>query len=247
MKGLIFALQFLTIIPIKTKKSIEESNIPQSIIFFPLVGLLLGLVLVSANTLCIHLSLNRFLTDAILITSLIILTGGLHLDGLADTVDALSSNKNRAEMLKIMRDSTIGTMGALSLIVVILLKLSLLYSINPKFVNISLFLMCVLSRYSLVFPMFLFPYARQEGKARAFIDGSNLKKFILTGLIALACSILFLDLKGIIPFILVMIFAFLIGKHISSKINGITGDTLGAINELTEVLVLFIIFFLGRS
>lgn len=247
MRSFLLALQFLTIIPITNKKVIENDKLSFATIYFPLVGLVLGLILVGINHLLSSLYLEQLLINVILIVSLIILTGGLHLDGLADTFDALSSRKDKPEMLKIMRDSHIGTMGVLSLIIIILIKLSVLFSLNVAIKNVSLIMMCVLSRYSLVFSMFLFPYARQEGKAKVFIEGMNLKIILLATIITLICSIILLKLKGLIVFILAVFFAFLLGKFITKKIGGVTGDILGAINELAEVFILLTILVLWRA
>ena len=231
MRGFFLALRFLTIIPTGNKKAADEDKLSKATIYFPLVGLLLGLILVGANKFFSNILLEQFFTNIILVILLIVLTGGLHLDGLADTFDALLSRKNKSEMLKIMRDSHIGTMGVLGLITIILIKLSFLSSLDSKIINNSLILMCLLSRYSLVLSIFLFPYAREEGKAKAFIEGMNLKVFSLATLVTLICSALFLGLKGLIVFIMVGTFVILLGKFIAHKIGVMTGDTLGDINE----------------
>ncbi|MBU4140706.1 MAG: adenosylcobinamide-GDP ribazoletransferase [Candidatus Omnitrophica bacterium] len=246
MRKFLIALQFLTSIPVRTKSAMDKNKLAGAAVYFPLVGLLLGLILATANKLLYVLGLEELLANTLLVTLLIILTAGLHLDGLADTFDALLSRKARPEMLKIMRDSRIGTMGVLSLICIILLKLSLLCALDLKMMNVSLILMCLLSRYSLVLSMFSFPYVREEGKAKVFIEGMNTKIFSLATAITLFCVLVLLGLKGLIPFIMVMLFTILTGKFIAKKIGGITGDTLGAINELTEVFVLLNMLILTR-
>jgi adenosylcobinamide-GDP ribazoletransferase len=246
MKSFLFALKFLTIIPIRSKFEIDENKFPQSTIYFPLIGLLLGLILVVANRLLLTFALGQSLISVILVVLLIILTGGLHLDGLADTFDAFGSRKDRMKMLEIMRDSRIGTMGVLSLISIILIKASFLSALEPYVFNLSLILMCVLSRYALVFSMYLFPYAREEGKAKIFTEGINFKTFSLATALSLLCAIFFWGLKGLIVFIVVMAFVFLVSKFITHKIGGVTGDTLGAINELAEPFVLLNILILSK-
>lgn len=247
VKGFLLALQFLTIIPIGTKKAVDKNRLSLCTVYFPIIGLVLGLILAGVNSLLALIPLEEFLTNVILLTLLIILTGGLHLDGLADTFDALSSRKNKSQMLEIMRDSSIGTMGVLSLICTILVKLSLLFPLGPEVKKASLISMCLLGRYALVFSMFIFSYAREEGKAKVFMEGMNLKIFSLATVISLLCSIILLRLAGLIIFIMVVIFTFLMGRFIANKIGGMTGDTLGAINELTEVFVLLNIFVLTKA
>lgn len=246
MKSFLSALQFLTIIPIKIK-NMKESYLSRSLIYFPIIGLILGLILVSINKLLLlFLNFTEFSLSIILVVSLIILTGGIHLDGLSDTFDALLSRKNKEEMLKIMRDSHIGVMGVLSIISVLLLKISFLYSISVSLKSVSLILMCLLSRWGMVFSMYLFPYAREEGKAKVFIAGINLKIFILSSLITLIYTFFIWNIKGLIVLIIIIIFICIFTRTINKKIGGITGDTLGAINELTEVIVLLSVCLLER-
>jgi adenosylcobinamide-GDP ribazoletransferase len=246
MKHFLIALQFLTVIPVKTK-DISEGKLSWSMVYFPIIGLLLGLILVGINNLLLFLNFEQFVTNVILVISLIILTGGLHLDGLADTMDALLSRKDKEEMLKIMRDSHIGVMGVLSLFCIILLKIAFLSSIDASLKIITLLLMCTLSKWSLVLSMSLFPYAREEGKAKIFMQDINHKIFSLATIIAVVPVILVWQLKGLLIFIITAISACIINKFISNKINGLTGDTLGAVNEFIEVIILFCMCVLGRS
>ena len=246
MKGFLYALQFLTIFPPAAKSVVDKSKLSRSTLYFPLIGLFLGLILVATNNLLSLIPLEQFLINVILVTLLIILTGALHLDGLADTFDALFSRKSRPEMLKIMRDSHLGTMGVSSLICIILLKLSLLGSLRAEVMNVSLISMCLLGRYSLVLAMFSFPYAREEGKAKVFIEAMNLKVFSLASAISLFCALGLLGLKGLIIFMAIVFFTIFMGKFMVKKIGGVTGDSLGAINELTEIFVLFNILILTR-
>ncbi len=241
IKRFLLALQFLTIIPLKFQ-FVKEKEIQESVIYFPLVGLFLGLILTAVGYSLSFINFTPILLNVILVILIIILTGGLHLDGLADTFDAFLSRKNKEEMLKIMQDSRIGTMGVLAIISIVLLKIALFYSINTPLKPQVLLLMCVLSRWSLVWAMFLFNYARREGKAKVFIQGMNLKIFILSTVIALACALTIWQIKGLVIMIIVALAAYLTGKSVSDKIGGITGDTLGAMSELTEIVILLSIY-----
>lgn len=245
MKHLLSALRFLTVIPLKAAAG-ESGRLAGSMIYFPVVGLLLGIFLSGADSLLVLLSFNDLVVNIILVVLLIIMTGGLHLDGLADTFDALMSGKDREGMLEVMRDPRIGTMGYLSIISVLLLKIGLLASVSQTAKTASLVSMCVLSRWSLVFSMFLFPYARREGKAKAFIDGVDKKKFTLASAITLALAIMLLKLNGLLVFGLVALCAYGFGRIMRKNIGGITGDSLGAICELAEVITLFGICVLWR-
>lgn len=245
MRRLIYAFQFLTILPLGTKSEISKDELAQSAVYFPVVGLVLGLILSLVNTLLLLAPIDEFLVNVILVILLIILTGGLHLDGLADTFDALLSGKDKDQMLNIMRDAHIGTMGVLSLISGVLLKWSLLCSLSLVVKNASLILICLLSRYSLVWTIFLFPYAREQGKAKVFVDGRSNRTFLLASIITLCCAIIAWWWKGLLVFITVIAFTFLLGRFITKKFGGITGDTLGATNELVEIFVLINILILS--
>ena len=216
-------------------------------LYFPVVGLLLGLVLAGINYLLLLLGFLRLSIDTILVILLVILTGGIHLDGLSDTFDAILSRKDRDEMLKIMRDSQAGVMGILSIVSAILLKISLLYSIDARLKIVSLILICTLSRWSLVFSVFLFPYARQEGKAKIFIENINSRIFIFTTLLTLFMAMAVWKIKGLLIFLTIALCAYIFGRFINKKIGGITGDTLGATNELIELIILLSVCVLERS
>lgn len=246
MKSFLSALQFLTIIPAK-KNKFEDKALSEAVIYFPAVGIILGLILWALNELLLFLSFNPFFINVLLVILLIILTGALHLDGLADTFDALLSRKSKEEMLTIMRDSHIGTIGVLSLISAILLKVSLLSLLIQPLKATALVLMCALSRWSLVLAMYLFPYARKDGKAKVFFENINFKLLFLPTIILLGPLIILYQAKGLILIALIALTTFLFARIVKRKIGGLTGDVLGAINEINEVFVLFMIYiFQGR-
>jgi len=239
------ALQFLTVIPVKLKEA-NEQRMADSLIYFPLVGLLLGLFLIGVNALLSFFNFPSLAMNVITVIVLMVITGGLHLDGLADTADAFLSGRPGEQMLEIMRDSRTGVMGVLSLISVILLKIILLFSISSSLEPSALILMCSLSRWSAVGAAFFFPYARQEGKAEAFIKGMNLKIFILSAIAAVFCASIAWQIRGLIVLLIVTGFSYLFGKFSTKKIGGVTGDTLGATIELTEIVTLLSVFILGN-
>ncbi|MEK6714530.1 MAG: adenosylcobinamide-GDP ribazoletransferase [Candidatus Omnitrophota bacterium] len=246
MAAFLIALQFLTIIPIKTPRA-KDDELAASCVFFPLAGLVIGLILFIADkALRSTLYASPLVSSTIVVILSALISGGLHLDGLADTFDALSVNRDRAGKLEVMRDSHIGTMGVLALINVMLLKI-LFLSETGSFIKFpALLSMCALSRWTQVFCIHGFSYARDSGKAKVFFSAMNNRIFLVAGFITLLLSILLLWLNGIYLFLAVTIFAFLLGKFFSSRFGGLTGDTLGAINEIIEVLVLFILIILNR-
>lgn len=237
MKEFLYAFQFLTIIPVHIKR-MDEKKLGRSLIFFPVVGLILGGALAGILLLSSVLKFQMISTSIIVVVTLIFLTGGIHSDGLTDTFDALLSRKGKEEMLSIMRDPHIGTMGLLSIISSILLKIAFFQSIDPDFQIQALFVMCIASRWSLVFSIYLFPYARKEGKASIFKEKITPNIYVLSTLVALASTLEIARLKGIIALAVVGIFAFFFGRFFKKHLGGMTGDTLGAVNEISEIIVL---------
>jgi len=240
MNSFLLALQFLTVVPLKIK-DVDDKKLAAAAAYFPLVGLLIGLALSGINFILSILHFPSFTLSVILVVVLIAITGGMHLDGLTDTADAFLSGKSKDEMLEIMRDPHIGVMGVLSVISVILLKISLFVSLQGPLRITALLLMCVLSRWAVILAMFFFSYARMVGKASAFFKGMNLKIFILSTIAVIICAFLIWQINGLIALLIVAAFAYLIGKFISSKIGGVTGDTLGATIELTELATLLFV------
>jgi len=246
MKNFLLAVQFLTIIPVRIRH-VNEKALAGSVVYFPLVGLLLGLVLTGANSFLSFLAFEEIFINIILVVLLIAFTGGIHLDGLADTADAFLSRRNKEEKLRIMRDSRTGAMGVLSLISITLLKIAFLSSVDLSLKPIALLLMCILARWAMVMSLFLFPYARQEGKAGTYIKGTDLKVFIFSTLIALGCAVVFWRMHGLLLLLAIATLTYVIGRFVTGKISGITGDTLGATNEIMEAAVLFSICVLERA
>ena len=245
LRYLLIALQFLTVLPIRIKSEIQKTDFGASLLYFPLVGLIIGLILSGINALLLILNFPPLAVNIILVVVLIAITGGMHLDGLSDTADAFLSGKPRDEMLAIMRDSHIGVMGVLSIASVILLKVGLLTSVAVPLKITALILSCVLSRWSSVLAIFLFPYARKDGKARVFTEGMNLKIFALSSIIVLVFAFAVWRTKGLVTLLIAAGCTYLIGKFSNRKIGGITGDILGATIELTEVIVLFVVIVGG--
>ncbi len=246
MKQLLLALQFLTIIPARAKNC-ENKDFGRSLIYFPIIGLLIALILAFALVAFQALGFRGIALSVFLVILLVIITGGLHLDGLADTSDSLYGGRNKDDILNIMRDPHIGTMGVLAIFCVLLLKISLFYSqIDPLKIK-GLFLMCLLSRWSMVMLIFSFPYARKEGKALLFFASINLKIFLAATVITGLSAFLIWQIKGLMLWALIAGCAIIIGKLTTRKIEGITGDVLGAANEIIEVLCLFFIYALGMQ
>ncbi len=232
MNNLLAALQFMSIIPIR--KNFEEDNIGKSLIFFPIVGLIIGGI--SAGVLYLfHLVCEDPIILSFFAVSLLgIFSGGLHLDGVSDSADGLMSARTPERMLEIMRDSRIGAMGVLALLFVLGLKFVSFRAMPFDTLLRSLIVIPVLSRSFISFSFSLFPYARSQGMASLFIKYNG----VLTLLCAATISVLALVLAFGIHSYLVLITAAIVfvafQLFLIKKIGGITGDTTGATVELVE-------------
>ncbi len=234
IKGLILSLQFFTRIPININVDFNEKNIRWSIFFLPLVGAIIGAIggLVYYVLSPYNNQLASFLT--LLIT--IILTGGLHLDGLSDTFDGFLSNRDKERTLEIMKDSRIGAFGVLSLILLIFLKFILIGSIEN--LPLAITLSFANSRMVLSRIISYKKNARPGGLGDLF-HKSNPKSLMIVSGIIYVVILTVLDIRYFIP----LLITFLAGEYISyvsyKKIDGLTGDVYGAIIELGEAISLF--------
>lgn len=238
MKHFLIALQFLTIFPITINGELKEEDFGRSLTYFPVVGAIIGLVLVLSFFVLRFLPI--YVASALFLIISIFIYGGMHLDGFVDTCDGFYGNKPPEKILEIMKDSHVGAMGVIGIICLLIFKYSLLVSLLP-FENVwkIIFLMAVFSKFMQVAACYKTGYPRREGKAKYFV-GKTTSIQLISGLIFTAgLFILLLKIYGIIIFILSAVTILFIVKWFKSKIGGMTGDTIGAVSEISEVLILF--------
>jgi len=236
MKRFLIALQFLTILPVKIKSEVKEIDFGASLLYFPVAGLLIGLLL-SLSALSFSL-LPDLVKSAMILTLSIFITGGIHLDGFADTCDGFYGNKSVEKILEIMRDSRIGAMGVIGIASLLLLKFSLIASFPEVALWKILIVMPVFSRWSLELACHSTRYARPEGKAKYFIEYSRKRDLVIGGIFTLVVSVLLMSLKCMVLFFISLVPVLALIYYIKRKIGGMTGDTIGAVNEIAEACIL---------
>ena len=236
MRKILIALTFLTRLPAPIPKNITAEEMGKSSAFFPLVGLILGGILVGLNWLIGHIWTSHFAINIILLVGLIGLTGGLHLDGLMDTCDGIFSGRPKKRMLEIMKDSSVGAFGILAAICVLLLKLAFLNEVDDTQKWQALLLAPTFGRWSMTFAVVVFPYAREEGMGSAFADFANVKSLIWASSLLVITSVVVLQWR--VGFIMppLVLLSYILARGISSKLGGLTGDTYGAICEFMEMI-----------
>lgn len=240
MRLILIAFQFLTIIPLPIQVRWEKNDLGRSTAFFPLAGLAIGGLLVGVDCL-LSPWLPRPLSDALLIALLALITGALHLDGLADVCDGLAARGSRERFLAVMKDSQVGAVGAAGLVFCILLKWQALVAVPLELKWQALLLFPALARFGQVLTMIRARHARQEGLGASIArDVGSLP--LLAGLItALAASWLLLGLQGMIPLAALCLLTFAGRAFFQRKLGGQTGDTIGCLSELNEILALLVI------
>lgn len=252
MKRFISILQFMTRIPINIDTGFDE-EFHKTITYFPLVGLVLG-VLIYIIGLVSGIFFDSFITSIIVTLALVILTGGLHIDGLGDTFDAIYSYRDKERMLEIMKDSRLGTNSLLAIMFLILLKIGFIYSIINNNLLWTVIFMPVVARLGVIVMMYKTVTPRENGMGNLFIGKASTSMFTIailytiilmigiSKLILLAST--FEAMMLISTIIILFIFNNLFKKHIYIKIDGVTGDILGCTIELGELIYLFCIYLL---
>ena len=242
MNRFFLAWQFLTILPGWRKKgTVDPHRLGSSMACYPLVGFFLGLILWILFWVLIWM-FPRSLADGLLLLFLVLLTGALHLDGLADTLDGLAHGKTAEERLQIMKDHRVGAFGVIGLILVLGIKFLALNSLSKQMAIKGLLMALTLSRFSMVQLLYRSPYARKEGGlGLAFKEQLKKKEMIFAALVALAIPLFFLRIRGLILWGFVLLSTFLMEKFFNRKIGGVTGDVLGAGNEINETLILVMV------
>jgi len=235
MKPLLAAIRFLTIVPIPGTWGTAEEDLARSVPFFPVVGLLLG-ASAAGFAWGVSLSASPMLSAALLVVILLSFSGCLHLDGLADTADGFLSSRPREQILEIMKDSRTGTMGVAAIVCVLLVKFASLASLpGDMFWPVAL-LMPVAGRSAIVVQMAILPYARPSGLGSAFYRRPPRWSAIWAAAILAALAWGVLQWRGLIVWAACAAAALSVSAHVYRKIGGATGDTLGAVCEIVEVV-----------
>ncbi len=238
---LLAAFQFLTLLPVK--RSFTAEQVGRSSVYFPIVGLVIGLALAGMNWGLGYI-LPAAVVNVLLVLAIALFSGGLHLDGLADTMDGMAGHRATEERLAIMKDSRIGGFGAIGLALFLLIEYITLNNIPGTIKTQLLILAPVLSRWAMVNSIFVYPYARPSGLGKAFKEVVSLRHFIFATLVSLTLTGVLFRWAGLIIFAGVWLTISLMSLYFKSRLRGLTGDIYGAINEISFVIVLLIALLL---
>lgn len=247
MTGLVVAARYLTIVPLPGPAQPSPDALGRAAPWFPVIGLGLGAVLVVTERVT-ELVFPLLLAGLLTVTVWKLLTGGLHLDGLADCLDGLGG-RDAEHRLAIMRDSRIGAFGALGLILLLLLEIAAVTELPGSIRAQALLVVPVVARATPPLLARLFPAAKSEGHGAAFGAGVGALAAPIALSIALVVAIVALRVLGVVVVIVSVTSALAVTRFYVARVAGITGDVLGAaieIAELTGLLTVSAWSHLGR-
>lgn len=241
MKRLKLAIGFLTIFPLRSRDNFLPGDMGRAAGWFPFIGALLGFI-VAATTYGFQKIFPPLLAAACSTAIWIVITGGLHLDGLADSCDGLLNASNRERRLEIMKDPRLGTFGGLGLILTVMLKFVCLYSLPVNGTWVILPLAAGTSRWLLLWAGRQ-PLARPGGMGADFAEGLEKKGFFQGSFFIAILAALAIYQTGWIALVAIAIthlFAWWIFTTAKKRLGGVTGDIYGMLVELSELVILLI-------
>ena len=257
MNSFLIGLQFLTRIFVVKQSVWTEQSFGESVKFFPAVGAVLGVICAGVVGMMNFLTGGALplMTGAVVFAAMIILTGGIHCDGLMDSADGLFSGREREKILLIMKDSRAGSFGVVAMILVAALEISALTELlrlSVWWTAAAIFSAPIIGRLMMVVTIGAFPYARPDGMGKAFAKFTTRRTIffatIETFLLLLPLNII--DEKIFLCAILATVVALAVTWRFASfateKIGGVTGDIYGAVTMLAEMFALIIFLLTAR-
>ncbi|MEA4926239.1 MAG: adenosylcobinamide-GDP ribazoletransferase [Syntrophomonadaceae bacterium] len=244
MQAFLAALGFLTRIPVPLNTSDDPRTLSRSIIFFPVVGGIIG-ALTAGLYLVAGAYLPRSVMGVLLVALPLFITGGIHFDGLMDTCDGLFSGRSRERSLEIMRDSRVGSMGVMAGILNVMLRYSILVELPGAILPALLVGQAVTGRWVMTMALHFFPYARKDGLGQGFTADKRIINIALGSLLALLIIWLTTGAAGMLIALTAVVLSLLIAVWAARKLGGLTGDVYGALNEVAENI--FLLLWLAGS
>lgn len=231
------AIGFLTILPVIDNRRASEDTVAASFEWFPFVGFILGLALCGEDVILSY-AFGQVMRSVLVVLSLIVITGAVHLDGLADTADALGAGRDRERALEILRDSRIGAFGAIAIFFDLILKILALSTLAGQARYFALILAPGLARLAMVLVAHRIDYLRSDGAGSTLLANQKrswLRRYIFVLPVGFVVAAKFQGAKA-----LIIAFAISIAMRWFYRrwLGGVTGDLIGACGELVEVAVL---------
>ncbi len=233
------ALGFLTALPVPRRVA-DAAALARALIFFPLVGLLVGALLLALDLLLAPLLPNGA-RAALLLGAGIGLTRALHLDGLMDCCDGLFGGFTPERRLEVMRDSRVGAFGVLGAIVALLLRFNGLVALSDAWLVAGLLLPPTLGRWAMALAIVAYPYGRPTGLGVSFKEGASWRQVALAGILATGAAVALWWPWGALALPVAAALTAGVARFLRGRLPGLTGDCYGAINEIVEVVLLLVV------
>lgn len=239
LAGLRGAVSFLTLLPIGSGSGVEGADVGRCAVYFPLIGAAVGAA-VAISAWAASLVTPPAVAAVVAVGVGALLTGAIHIDGLADTLDGYGG-RGRARTLAIMRDHAIGSYGVVGVVVDLGLRAAVIASLLPK-PHLLFYLVAAgaLSRSAAVGLGSLLPPARVDGGHAGLLEGVGWRRAAIALLLGVGIAVLCLGWTAVLAAAAVGAGAVLWGRHCLRRLGGVTGDTLGAGSEGAELLVLLL-------
>jgi len=235
MKSFLLNVSYFTRLPVGNHIEYTDELYKKSTKWFPYVGLIIGAILLCP--LYIFPNADRGFLSVIQIILYLILSGGIHLDGYADSIDGLLSHRSKEEILIIMKDSRIGAFGAIGLIIYFITFKECMGYLSGQ----QLILMPYIGKLCAAIAASFSQDTREKtGMGTIFIESQTHKSAFIHLFIALILMGLLVGHKGIILLIVTLLFAFISKLWIENKIDGLTGDSLGLIVESSQIVFMIL-------
>jgi len=237
LRRLALAVQFLTVVRVRVADPVTDDELRDSAYFFPVVGFGLGVAL-AVTGWALRCVLPWPVVAALLVVELVVLAGALHLDGLADMCDGFYAGRDRDDTLRIMKDPHIGTMGVVGLICVLGVKCVALMNVPAHRGLWVVVAAPLVSRSVVVLACAMGCYAREEGTGKAYIGQLGRDHaWIALAMVVFGCTMIRQFWPALLAFVLVAVWLAFFLRFCNRRIGGLTGDTVGALNETTEMIV----------
>jgi adenosylcobinamide-GDP ribazoletransferase len=247
MNSFLVAVEFLTRLSVRRTPRGDLDEVARSQIWFPAIGLLIGAVLVAIDRLAIK-ALPAVSVDVLLVVALALITGGLHLDGLADAADGLFGGYTTERRLEIMRDVHAGSFAIIAVVSALALKWAGLAALPPNVRTETLLVVPCAARFAMLLSVAAFPYARVEGMGAIQHQRAGAVVVAVGGATAAVAAVLLLGVGGVYALALAIGVALGVAFVAKRMVGGMTGDLYGATVEISEVaLLLFIAAFADRG
>lgn len=235
LAGLPIALEFLTPLRLRRVQQHDRQTFAQALGWYPAIGLLLGGLLLAVDR-----GLSEVLSPApvaaLLVAALALLSGGLHLDGVADTADGIAVQGERSRRLEVMRAGNIGPAGVMALVLVLLIEWSALVSLEDPFRSGALLLAPALARWTVVPVAMAFGPARPDGLGQLIREGLFPIAAPLSTLIALVASVVLFGAGGPLLLLATLAAALIVAGAAARLLGGVTGDVFGAAVEVSQAM-----------